>query len=134
VPVVDRFLFHALRAARIRIERDYAQPLTLDELAREAALSRFHFVRAFGNVFGVTPGRYLTRVRIERAKKLLIDGASVTETCFAVGFTSVGSFSVRFRREVGRPPSEYREHAVPHCFLRNFGDAGVAEPVIDTAA
>jgi AraC-like DNA-binding protein len=134
VPVVDRFLFHALRAARERIDRDYAQPLTLDELAREAALSRFHFVRTFRNVFGVTPGRYLTRVRVERAKALLVDGVSVTEVCFAVGFRSVGSFSSRFRREVGRSPSTYREYALPYCFVSNFGEAPAHDQLVDTAA
>jgi AraC-like DNA-binding protein len=134
VPVVDRYLFFALRAARERIERDYATPLKLDDLAREASLSRFHFVRAFRNVFGVTPGRYLTLVRIERAKALLVKGASVTDACFAVGFRSVGSFSARFRREIGRPPSAYREPAVPHCFVSNFGEAPRDEAVIDRAA
>jgi AraC-like DNA-binding protein len=134
VPVVDRFLFHALRAARERIDRDYAQPLTLDELAREAALSRFHFVRTFRNVFGVAPGRYLTRVRVERAKALLVDGGSVTDVCFAVGFRSVGSFSARFRREVGRPPSTYRQYALPYCFVSNFGEARAGGEVVDKAA
>jgi AraC-like DNA-binding protein len=134
MPVVDRYLFVALRAARERIERDYARPLTLEELAREASLSRFYFVRAFRNVFGITPARYLARVRIERAKSLLVAGAPVTEVCFAVGFRSLGSFSARFRREVGRPPSAYREPAVPHCFVSNFGEAFREEPVIDQAA
>jgi AraC-like DNA-binding protein len=74
------------------------------------------------------------RERIERAKALLVRDASPTDACFAVGFRSVGSFSARFRREVGRPPSAYREPAVPHCFVRNFGEAQREDAVVDRAA
>jgi AraC-like DNA-binding protein len=92
---------------RERIDRDYAQPLTLDELAREALA--FHFVRTFRNVFGVTPGRYLTRVRVERTMALLVDGGLGDRRPLRCRLRSVGSFIARFRREVGRPPSTYRE-------------------------
>ena len=107
------FLLPALRRARDLIDRDYAEPLDLDALAREAGYSRYHFARAFATAYGETPRAYLTRRRIERAKTLLRSAnLSVTEICFLVGFASVGSFSSRFRSLVGQSPSEYRDEAV----------------------
>jgi AraC-like DNA-binding protein len=107
------FLLPALRRARDLIDRDYAEPLNLDAMAREAGYSRFHFARAFAVAYGETPRAYLTRRRIERAKTLLrTANLSVTEICFLVGFASLGSFGTRFRELVGRSPSEYREDAV----------------------
>jgi AraC-like DNA-binding protein len=107
------FLLPALRRARDLIDRDYAEPLDLDAMAREAGYSRFHFARAFNAAYGETPRAYLTRRRIERAKTLLrTANLSVTEICFLVGFSSLGSFSARFRTLVGRSPSQYRDEAV----------------------
>jgi AraC-like DNA-binding protein len=106
-------LLPALRRARDLIDRDYAQPLDLDAMAREAGYSRFHFARAFAAAYGETPRAYLTRRRIERAKTLLrTANLSVTEICFLVGFASLGSFSARFRDLVGQSPSEYRDDVV----------------------
>jgi AraC-like DNA-binding protein len=107
------FLLPALRRARDLIDRDYAEPLDLHAMAREAGYSRFHFSRAFRTAYGETPRAYLTRRRIERAKTLLrTANLSVTEICFLVGFASLGSFSARFRALVGRSPTEYRDDAV----------------------
>src|SRR6185436_1750952 len=107
------FLLPALRRARDLIDRDYAEPLDLDAMAREAGYSRFHFARGFTAAYGETPRAYLTRRRIERAKTLLrTANLSVTEVCFLVGFSSVGSFSARFRQLVGQSPSGYRDDAV----------------------
>lgn len=107
------FLLPALRRARDLIDRAYAEPLDLDAMAREARYSRFHFARAFAAAYGETPRAYLTRRRIERAKTLLrTANLSVTEVCFLVGFSSVGSFSARFHELVGRSPSDYRAEAV----------------------
>jgi AraC-like DNA-binding protein len=107
------FLLPALRRARDLIDRDYAEPLDLDAMAREAGYSRFHFARACHTAYGESPHAYLTRRRIERAKSLLrTANLSVTEVCFLVGFSSLGSFSTRFRELVGRSPSEYRSDAV----------------------
>ena len=107
------FLLPALRRARDLIDREYAERLDLDAMAREAGYSRFHFARSFAAAYGETPRAYLTRRRIERAKTLLrTANLSVTEICFLVGFSSLGSFSVRFRELVGRSPSEYRDDAV----------------------
>lgn len=103
----------ALRRARDLIDRDYAEPLDLGAMAREAGYSRFHFARAFAAAYGETPRDYLTRRRIERAKTLLrTANLSVTEICFLVGFSSLGSFSARFRALVGQTPSAYREEAI----------------------
>ena len=103
----------ALRRARDLIDRSYAEPLDLDAMAREAGYSRFHFARGFATTYGETPRAYLTRRRIERAKTLLRSAnLSVTEVCLLVGFSSVGSFSARFREVVGQSPSEYRDAAV----------------------
>jgi AraC-like DNA-binding protein len=107
------FLLPALRRARDLIDRDYAEPLDLDAMASEAGYSRFHFARAFAVAYGETPRAYLTRRRIERAKTLLrTANLSVTEICFLVGFSSLGSFSTRFRALVGASPSEYRDDVV----------------------
>jgi AraC-like DNA-binding protein len=107
------FLLPALRRARDLIDRSYAEPLDLEVLAREAGYSRYHFARAFAAAYGETPRAYLTRRRIERAKTLLRSAnLSVTEICFLVGFSSLGSFSARFRDLVGRSPSEYRDEAI----------------------
>jgi AraC-like DNA-binding protein len=107
------YLLPALRRARDLIDRDYAEPLDLDAMAVEAGYSRFHFARAFAAAYGETPRAYLTRRRIERAKALLrTANLSVTEICFLVGFSSLGSFSTRFRELIGSSPSAYRADAV----------------------
>jgi AraC-like DNA-binding protein len=107
------FLLPALRRARDLIDREYAAPLDLDAMAREAGYSRFHFARTFAEAYGETPRSYLTRRRIERAKTLLrTANLSVTEICLLVGFESVGSFSSRFRALVGLSPWAYRAAAV----------------------
>lgn len=115
----------ALRRARDLTDREFAQPLTLDAMARAAHLSKFHFARAFAAVYGETPAAYLTRRRIERAKDMLRSAnLTVTEICYLVGFESPGSFSSKFRRLVGQSPSEYRRAAtvnaepeIPGCFV-----------------
>jgi AraC-like DNA-binding protein len=114
-----------LRRARDRIDRDYAEPLTIDVLAAEAHCSRYHFMRSFQAAYGEPPGLYLTRRRIERAKDLLRSAnLTVTEICFLVGFGSLGSFSRRFSELVGMSPSAYRDQSrtrtaapVPGCFV-----------------
>ncbi|WP_028927460.1 helix-turn-helix transcriptional regulator [Pseudonocardia acaciae] len=111
-----------VRLARDLIDRRYAEPLDLDTMAREAGFSRFHFARLFREVYGETPGGYLSRRRVERAKDLLrAADVTVTEVCALVGFSSLGSFSSRFRELVGMSPSEFRrrtgEPRVPGCFV-----------------
>jgi AraC-like DNA-binding protein len=103
----------ALRRAHDLIDRDYADALDLDAMAREAGYSKYHFARTFAMAYGETPRAYLTRRRVERAKNLLrTANLSVTEVCFLVGFESLGSFSSLFRRLVGQSPSAYRESSL----------------------
>src|SRR6516225_11610737 len=98
-----------LRRARDRMDREYAQPLDVEALARTALMSPAHFSRRFREAYSETPYSYLMTRRIERAKALLRRGdLSVTEVCFAVGCTSLGSFSARFTELVGESPSAYR--------------------------
>ncbi|MCA0180341.1 MAG: helix-turn-helix transcriptional regulator [Actinobacteria bacterium] len=106
-----------LRQARDRIDRDYAEPLDVPLLAREALMSVGHFQRSFKEAFGETPYSWLMTRRVERAMSLLRNGSmSVTQVCMAVGCTSLGSFSSRFTELVGETPSAYR--ARPHEELR----------------
>ncbi len=98
-----------LRRARDRMDREYAQPLDVPALARTALMSTAHFARRFREAYGETPYSYLMTRRIERAKALLRRGdMSVTEACFAVGCSSLGSFSARFTEIVGETPSAFR--------------------------
>lgn len=96
-----------LRRARDRIDRDYAQPLDVSAMARTALMSPAHFSRKFRAAYGETPYSYLMTRRMERAKAFLRQGMSVTDTCIAVGCTSLGSFSSRFTEIVGETPSQY---------------------------
>jgi transcriptional regulator GlxA family with amidase domain len=101
-----------LRRVRDRMDRDYAQPLDVEALARGVHLSAGHLSREFRLVYGEPPYAYLMTRRIERAMTLLRRGdLSVTEVCFAVGCSSLGTFSSRFTELVGVPPSVYRREA-----------------------
>jgi AraC-like DNA-binding protein len=98
-----------LRRVRDRIDREYAQPLDVEALARGAHMSAGHFSRVFRLAYGESPYSYLMTRRVERAMALLRRGdLSVTEVCFAVGCSSLGTFSTRFTELVGVPPSIYR--------------------------
>jgi AraC-like DNA-binding protein len=116
-----------MRRARDLMDREYARPLDVAALAREALMSTAHFSRQFRAAYGETPYAYLMTRRIERAKALLRRGdMSVTEVCLAVGCTSLGSFSARFTEVVGETPTAYRacDHSalvsVPGCIARDL--------------
>ena len=99
-----------LRRVRDRMDREYAQPLDVEALARGVHLSAGHLSRQFRAAYGESPYAYLMTRRIERAMALLRRGdLSVTEVCFAVGCQSLGTFSTRFTQLVGVPPSTYRQ-------------------------
>jgi AraC-like DNA-binding protein len=101
-----------LRRVRDRIDREYARPLDVEALARGAHMSAGHLSRQFRLAYGESPYAYLMTRRIERAMLLLRQGhRSVTEVCFAVGCSSLGTFSTRFTELVGVPPSVYRRQA-----------------------
>src|SRR5919198_3172675 len=99
---------HLLRAKDLADAR-YSEPLTVDDLARAAGLSRAHFSREFRNAFGESPHAYLLTRRLERAAALLrTTDRSVAEICFSVGLKSVGSFTTSFSRTFGVSPTAYR--------------------------
>src|ERR1700728_4227554 len=114
-----------LRRVRDRMDREYAQPLDVEALARDAHMSPGHFSRQFRLAYGESPYGYLMTRRIERAMALLRRGdLSVTEVCFEVGCSSLGTFSTRFTELVGVAPSVYRRDAaratagVPSCVAK----------------
>lgn len=116
-----------LRKTRDHMDRNYADPLDVPALARVALMSTGHFSRSFRTAFGETPYSYLMTRRIERAKALLRQGdLPVTEVCFAVGCTSLGSFSSRFTELVGENPSSYRGRShdegasIPACIAKSY--------------
>jgi AraC-like DNA-binding protein len=120
---------HLLRA-RDLADRHYAEPLGVEELAAAAGLSRAHFSREFRRAFGVSPHAYLLTRRLERAAALLrTTDNSVAEICFAVGLSSVGSFTTSFKRTFGKTPTAYRASfppaarlaRVPGCIVRAYG-------------
>ena len=114
-----------LRRVRDRIDREYARPLDVEALARGANMSAGHLSRQFQLAYGDSPYSYLMTRRIERAMAMLRRGdLSVTDICFAVGCSSLGTFSTRFTELVGVPPSVYREMSaqprleLPSCIAR----------------
>jgi transcriptional regulator GlxA family with amidase domain len=114
-----------LRRVRDRMDREYAQPLDVEALARGVNMSAGHLSRQFKSAYGESPYSYLMTRRIERAMALLRRGdMSVTEVCFAVGCSSLGTFSTRFAELVGVPPSTYRREAadevagMPSCVAK----------------
>jgi AraC-like DNA-binding protein len=130
-----------LRRVRDRIDREYAQPLDVEALARDAHMSAGHFSREFRRAYGESPYSYLMTRRIERAMALLRRGdLSVTEVCFEVGCASLGTFSSRFTELVGMPPSAYRRQeasataGMPPCVAKQVTkpirnrEAPVSEP------
>jgi AraC-like DNA-binding protein len=110
-PAADQHLHDLARLRRVRdrMDREYAKPLDVEALARDAHMSAGHFSREFKLAYGESPYSYLMTRRIERAMALLRQGElSVTEVCFEVGCSSLGTFSTRFTELVGMPPSAYR--------------------------
>jgi AraC-like DNA-binding protein len=140
VRFLDNDLLRRLCLARAAIHDRSSHPLTLDDLARVAGLSRFHFLRLFHEAFSATPHEYLTRVRLGRARQLLLEErASVTDVCFEVGFQSLGSFSALFARRMGESPATFRRRfiqvpgarqrvVIPCCYFAWFSNSGEAPP------
>lgn len=130
-----------LRRAHDEIDRRYAEPLDLDALAAVAGVSKYHFLRSFAAVYGHTPAAMLIRRRIERAQDLLrATNLTVTEVCTLVGYSSLGSFSSRFRRLVGTGPAAYQAAwaargapRIPGCwvFMHGLSDTAIPEKPAD---
>ena len=135
-PALDDELFRRLCRSRDYLAAHNEEPLRLADAAREACLSPFHYHRLFVRTFGETPHEFVTKLRIDRAKRLLArERLPVTDVCFAVGYESLGSFSTRFRSIVGYSPSVYQREIrrifpvpalavhrfIPNCYLVNYG-------------
>jgi AraC-like DNA-binding protein len=96
--------------AKVFIDEHFGSPIDLDAIAGEACLSRYHFHRLFRRIYRRTPHQYLTFKRIGHARRMLaVKDCTVGEVCMQVGFESIGSFSMLFKKEIGIPPAEYRE-------------------------
>jgi AraC-like DNA-binding protein len=121
----DIALLRRLRLAKDAMDREWSEPLDVNTVAARAGYSTYHFVRRFRDVYGETPGQYLSRRRIERAQELLRSAnLTVTETCMLVGFTSLGTFCTRFKQHVGMTPGQFRDSVrktrpapIPGCFV-----------------
>jgi AraC-like DNA-binding protein len=128
-------LYQRIVTAKLYIDENFREAIDLDKIAGQACLSRFHFHRLFTKVYKITPHQYLTQKRINKAKDLLDkDTLSVTAICNEVGFESIGSFSILFKKEIGFAPTYYRNMAwlkqqqqkkqpkkfIPHCFIDGY--------------
>lgn len=139
--IVHEDVFRRLCRARDRIAANATGAISLEDAAREAGLSKFHFLRIFRQVFGETPQEFRTRLRISRACDLLEwrRDLTVTDVCLEVGFSSLGSFSSLFAKRVGVAPSAYRARSlvvvperlvlrsIPGCFLLRFGGGAFSQ-------
>lgn len=113
-----------LRRAKDLMDREWARPIGVTDVAAHAGYSAYHFVRAFKAAYGETPGQYLSRRRIERAEELLRTAdLAVTEICGLVGFSSLGTFCATFKRQTGMTPTAYRDRhlgqgaaLIPGCY------------------
>ena len=120
--LVEYEAFRMLNQSREFLAENYDRVITLQDAAEVACLSPFHFQRQFKKAFQESPHDFISRLRIDQAKKLLAKGdLSVTEVCMEIGYESLGTFSTRFAREVGCAPSEFRRvFSIPtHWWLRN---------------
>jgi AraC-like DNA-binding protein len=127
-------IYRRIIAAKSFMDENFHEPIGLDEISQKAFLSKFHFHRLFTRIYRRTPHQYLTRKRLDKAKDLLAENKAVTEVCNEVGFESIGSFSVLFKKEIGFAPQYYRnmawlkklqqkaqpQTAIPHCFIERY--------------
>ena len=102
------YLYKRLKDAKILIDRRYAEPINLDAISENVYLSKYHFLRLFKKAYGITPHQYVLNKRMEKAKELLIEGLSVNDVCLQIGFESVPSFSILFKRKTSLSPTEFR--------------------------
>lgn len=134
-PFPKIYLYKRIVQAKLFIDANFSEDIDLNNISDEACFSKFHFIRLFKTIYGKTPHRYLRSVRIEKAKLFLQKGLSVSETCFAVGFDSVSSFTGLFRQYTSLSPSVYQQQQkqrqekikaaplqfVPACFAHEKG-------------
>ena len=104
-------------ATRNFIDNNYDKELKLDFLSNAQFTSKYHLLRLFKRYYGLTPRQYLMDKRIEKSKENLTNGMTVTETCFSVGFESLGSFSTLFKTKTGKSPSQFRKQQLSRSKL-----------------
>ena len=129
------YLYRRIVQAKLFIDAHYSNRIDLDNIAGEAWFSKFHFIRLFKSSYGKTPHQYLVRVRMNRAMEWLAAGKPVADTCYAVGFESISSFSSLFKKYTGNSPAVFCKleqdrqqqmaarplHYIPGCFARQLG-------------
>ena len=134
-PYPKVYLYRRIVYAKLFIDNHFDEKIDLGNIADEAFFSKFHFIRLFSTIYKKTPHQYLSFVRIEKAKQLLITNISVAEVCYAVGFESVSSFTGLFKRMVGQTPAAYQAMQqkrimditiaplkfIPNCFAEKKG-------------
>jgi AraC-like DNA-binding protein len=127
-------IYQRVVSAKLFIDDNYTEQIDLKRISGQAYLSRFHFHRLFTKIYRKTPHQYLTSKRIEKARDLLAENKPVSDVCNEVGFESIGSFSVLFKKEIGFAPQYYRNMAwlkkqqakeqpkkfIPHCFIESY--------------
>ena len=127
-------IYQRIVAAKVYIDDNFHEDIDLEQISKQAFLSRFHFHRLFRQVYKRTPLQYITQKRLSKAKDLLSENKPVAEVCSEVGFESIGSFSVLFKKEIGFAPTYYRNMAwlkkqeakqqpekfIPHCFIESY--------------
>jgi len=127
-------IYQRIVSAKVFIDENYQESINLEDVSEKAFFSRFHFHRLFTRIYRRTPLQYITQKRLDKAKDLLKENKSVTEVCNEVGFESIGSFSVLFKKEIGFAPQYYRNMAykkkmeqqiqpkkgIPHCFINQY--------------
>ena len=130
-------LYKRIVAAKVYIDEHFHEPIDLKKISQKAFLSRFHFHRLFRQVYRITPHQYLRQKKLDKAKVLLSSNKGVAEVCNDVGFESVASFSVLFKKEIGFAPQYYRnlaykkkmeqaaqpKTAIPNCYYTKFFEA-----------
>jgi AraC-like DNA-binding protein len=128
-------IYQRIVSAKIFIDENFNEPITLEQISAKAFISQFHFHRLFKSIYKKTPQQYLIEKRIEKAKELLAkEGLSITDVCDLVGYESLASFSLLFKKQSGSSPQYYRNIAwlkkqlakeqpkrfVPHCFVETY--------------
>ncbi|WP_367318529.1 helix-turn-helix domain-containing protein [Streptomyces sp. HUAS ZL42] len=132
---MDETVEQAVQRAITTMHDRLGEPVTLDDMAKAAMFSKFHFTRVFQRVTGLSPGRFLSAIRLQRAKQLLVStDLNVADISFLVGFNSVGTFSSRFSRSVGMSPSQYRKQGGFATHLPAPAPPESTESALDTSA